>query len=63
VQSLPPVYREVVVLCELQGLDYAAVAGVVQCPIGTIRSRLSRAKTLLAAKLGALHPAARTRPA
>ena len=63
VQSLPPVYREVVVLCELQDLDYAAAAGIVQCPIGTIRSRLSRARTLLAAKLGPLHPAASTRQA
>jgi RNA polymerase sigma-70 factor, ECF subfamily len=61
VQSLPPVYREVVVLCELQDLDYAAAAGVVECPIGTIRSRLSRARTLLAAKLGALRSAASVR--
>jgi RNA polymerase sigma-70 factor (ECF subfamily) len=61
VQSLPPVYREVVVLCELQDLDYAVAAGVVQCPIGTIRSRLSRARTLLAAKLSAVHSAAGTR--
>ena len=58
VQSLPPVYREVVVLCELQDLDYAAAASVVQCPIGTIRSRLSRARALLAAKLSDVHQAA-----
>jgi RNA polymerase sigma-70 factor (ECF subfamily) len=58
VQALPPVYREVVVLCELQDMDYAAAAGVLQCPIGTIRSRLSRARTLLVTKLGALQPAA-----
>ena len=35
VQSLPPVYREAVVLCDLQDMDYAAAAGVMQCPIGT----------------------------
>jgi RNA polymerase sigma-70 factor (ECF subfamily) len=58
VQALPPVYREVVVLCELQDMDYAAAAGVLQCPIGTIRSRLSRARTLLVTKLGALQSAA-----
>jgi RNA polymerase sigma-70 factor (ECF subfamily) len=63
VQSLPPAYREVVVLCELQGLEYAAAASAVQCPIGTIRSRLSRARALLAAKLGALNPAANRRQA
>lgn len=61
VQSLPPAYREVVVLCELQDLDYAAAASVVQCPIGTIRSRLSRARALLAAKLSDLHQAASAR--
>ena len=55
VRSLPPVYREVVVLCDLQEMDYAAAAGVLQCPIGTIRSRLSRARSLLAEKLGSLH--------
>jgi RNA polymerase sigma-70 factor (ECF subfamily) len=63
VQSLPPVYREVVVLCELQDMDYAAAAGVVQCPIGTIRSRLARARSLLAAKLGGLRSAASRRQA
>jgi RNA polymerase sigma-70 factor (ECF subfamily) len=55
VQSLPLAYREAVVLCDLQEMDYAAAAGVLQCPIGTIRSRLSRARALLAAKLSAIH--------
>src|SRR4029453_17068986 len=41
--GLPPHYREVVVLCELQELSYAEAAGVVGCAIGTIRSRLHRA--------------------
>jgi RNA polymerase sigma-70 factor (ECF subfamily) len=57
VQSLPPLYREVVVLCEFQEMDYAAAAGIIQCPIGTIRSRLHRAKALLSAKLATLQPA------
>ena len=35
VRSLPPQYREVIVLCELQEMDYAAAAGIIQCPIGT----------------------------
>jgi RNA polymerase sigma-70 factor (ECF subfamily) len=61
VQSLPPVYREIVVLCDLQDMDYAAAAGVLQCPVGTIRSRLSRARALLVAKLSAVHSAARSR--
>jgi RNA polymerase sigma-70 factor (ECF subfamily) len=53
VESLPPAYREVVVLCELEEMDYAAAAEVMQCPIGTVRSRLHRARALLAAKLAA----------
>ena len=55
VQSLPLAYREAVVLCDLQEMDYSAAAGVLQCPVGTIRSRLSRARALLAAKLSAMH--------
>jgi RNA polymerase sigma-70 factor (ECF subfamily) len=51
VRSLPPAYREVLLLCELQEMDYAAAAQVLQCPIGTVRSRMNRAKSLLATKL------------
>jgi RNA polymerase sigma-70 factor, ECF subfamily len=57
VRSLPPPYREVIVLCEFQEMDYAAAAGIIQCPIGTVRSRLHRARTLLTAKLAAMQPA------
>ena len=59
VQSLPPMYREVVVLCELQEMDYAAAAGIIQCPIGTVRSRLHRARALLSGKLAAMPAFAR----
>jgi RNA polymerase sigma-70 factor, ECF subfamily len=54
IRSLPSAYREVVVLCELQELDYAGVAEIVQCPIGTVRSRLHRARAMLAVKLAAM---------
>ena len=56
IQGLPPAYREAVVLCELQEMDYAAAAAIMQCPIGTVRSRLHRGKAMLTAKLAALHP-------
>ena len=59
VHSLPPAYREVVVLCEFQELDYAAAAGIMACPIGTVRSRLHRARTLLTTKLAAIQPVTR----
>lgn len=49
--SLPPKYREVVVLFELQELSYVETAEVLGCAIGTVRSRLHRARTLLLEKL------------
>ena len=53
VLSLPASYREVVVLCEMQEMDYASAATVMGCAVGTVRSRLSRARALLADKLRA----------
>jgi RNA polymerase sigma-70 factor (ECF subfamily) len=47
IASLPARYREVIVLCELHEMSYEEAALVVGCPIGTIRSRLSRARRVL----------------
>ena len=49
--SLPSKYREVVVLCELQDISYGETAEILGCAIGTVRSRLHRARALLLAKL------------
>jgi RNA polymerase sigma-70 factor (ECF subfamily) len=49
--TLPPRYRAVLVLCDLQGRDYATAAALVGCAIGTVRSRLHRARELLRRKL------------
>lgn len=51
VLSLPPKYREVVVLCELQDVSYVETAEILGCAIGTVRSRLHRARALLMEKL------------
>ena len=51
VLSLPPKYREVVVLCELQDVSYVETAEILGCAIGTVRSRLHRARAVLLAKL------------
>lgn len=51
VQALPQRYREVVVLCDLEEVDYADAAVALGCPIGTVRSRLHRARALLWEKL------------
>lgn len=51
VLSLPAKYREVVVLCELQDVSYGEAAEILGCAIGTVRSRLHRARALLLVKL------------
>jgi RNA polymerase sigma-70 factor (ECF subfamily) len=53
VLALPPAYREVVVLCDLNEMDYAEAAVALGCAIGTIRSRLHRARALLMEKMRA----------
>ncbi len=53
VLSLPVRYREVVVLCDLQDLSYADAAAALECAVGTVRSRLHRARALLEAKMRA----------
>lgn len=51
VLSLPLHYREVVVLCDLQELSYQEAAVSLDCAVGTVRSRLHRARALLTAKM------------
>jgi RNA polymerase sigma-70 factor (ECF subfamily) len=51
VLSLPPRYREVVVLCDFQELSSADAAVALDCPVGTVNSRLHRAHSLLVTKL------------
>jgi RNA polymerase sigma-70 factor (ECF subfamily) len=57
VLALPVRYREVVVLCDLEELTYAEAADALGCAIGTVRSRLHRARTMLAVRLAALSAA------
>ena len=51
VLSLPAHYREVVVLCELHEMSYAEAATALGCAVGTVRSRLHRARALLVERL------------
>jgi len=53
VLALPAGYREVVVLCDLHELSYADAARVLGCAVGTVRSRLHRARALLSERLAA----------
>jgi RNA polymerase sigma factor (sigma-70 family) len=50
--ALPDEFRETLVLREIQGLDYRAIAEVTGVPIGTVMSRLARARRRLMAQLG-----------
>jgi len=49
--ALPPHYREMVVLCDLEEWSYEAAAAAVGCPVGTVRSRLNRGRGLLRDRL------------
>jgi RNA polymerase sigma-70 factor (ECF subfamily) len=49
--ALPERYREAVVLCDLEGKSYEEVAAIQEVAVGTVRSRLHRARELLARKL------------
>ena len=53
IAALSPALREVIVLRELEGLDYAEIALVASIPIGTVMSRLSRARSGLRSALSA----------
>jgi len=51
-ESLPDEFREVAVLRELEGLSYQQIAAITGAPVGTVMSRLSRARSQLQKKLG-----------
>lgn len=51
ISTLPENYREVVVLCELEEMSYEEAATALECPVGTVRSRLHRSRALLIDKL------------
>ncbi|HKI77691.1 MAG TPA: sigma-70 family RNA polymerase sigma factor [Ignavibacteriaceae bacterium] len=51
ISSLPEDFRTVVILCDIEGLSYEEIADFIDCPIGTVRSRLHRARKILFTKL------------
>ena len=53
VLSLPARYREVIVLCDFDGMNHAEAAVALDCAVGTVGSRLNRARAMLAEKLRA----------
>jgi RNA polymerase sigma-70 factor (ECF subfamily) len=51
IDALPDVYRVAVVMADLQGLSYEAIGEALGVPIGTVRSRLARGRSLLQKRL------------
>jgi RNA polymerase sigma-70 factor (ECF subfamily) len=51
-RDLPPEFRAAVVLRDVCALDYAEIAEVLEIPPGTVRSRIARGRSLLAARIG-----------
>ena len=51
-EGLPPYFRIVAILSDIQGFTYQEIADILDIPIGTVRSRLSRARGMLQQKLG-----------
>lgn len=49
--TLPDHYREPLTLCDLEGKSYGEAAEILECPVGTVRSRLNRARSMLLDKL------------
>jgi len=55
ISTLPEGYREVVILCELEEMSYEEAAAALDCPVGTVRSRLHRGRAILLEKLRDTH--------
>lgn len=51
IDALPEEFRTVILLCDIEGFTYEEIAEFIDCPIGTVRSRLHRARKILAGQL------------
>jgi RNA polymerase sigma-70 factor (ECF subfamily) len=51
INSLPIDFRTVILLCDVEGFTYEEIAKIIDIPIGTVRSRLHRARNMLKEKL------------
>jgi RNA polymerase sigma-70 factor, ECF subfamily len=61
IDSLPEAYREIIVLRDIEGFTYQEIATVLDCPAGTVMSRLGRARGKLRQRLLAWKPSSRIR--
>lgn len=49
--KLPEEFRMAIVLCDVEGFSYQEISEIMECPVGTVRSRISRGRQLLAEDL------------
>ena len=61
IESLPDTYREIIVLRDIEGFTYQEIATVLDCPAGTVMSRLGRARARLRKLLSARQPKTRVK--
>ncbi len=59
VDSMPVLWREVVVMRDIEELSYSEIASILGCPIGTVMSRLARARSALRQLLTSRVPVSR----
>jgi RNA polymerase sigma-70 factor (ECF subfamily) len=52
IQALPHLFREAIIMRDINGLTYREIASAIGAPVGTVMSRLARARALLIARLG-----------
>ena len=54
IQGLPDDLRTAIILRELDGMSYEEIAQTMECPVGTVRSRIFRARDAIGKKVGSL---------
>jgi RNA polymerase sigma-70 factor (ECF subfamily) len=54
IEALPDDLRTAIVLRELDGMSYEEIAHTMDCPVGTVRSRIFRARDAIGKKIGSL---------
>jgi RNA polymerase sigma-70 factor, ECF subfamily len=61
ISALPDIYREIIVLRDIEGFSYQEIAALLECPAGTVMSRLGRARQKLRRSLTGRQPRAAAR--
>ena len=57
IEQLPVIFREVVLLCDVEDASYREIAEILSIPIGTVMSRLARARKMVRESLRSTHAA------